>query len=257
MSPSPADFERSIRGTYSNVPPHMNGLCTICTAPTSGAQYPLCLPCENRARSGAQLARGVVMLSWAPMSPVNGYSAQGYMDLRQYKEPSADPNQIVRLQALHYLAIMKHAECVLPGYRSRPFAITHVPSTSGLRPGSHPVADRFVSMFAPTRPRVSPEYIGPVGGDRNQRRLFNPANWQIDLDQLGDADRVLIIDDTWVSGGHVQSLAAAFEGAGIKARAVVLGRALDPSRDDHGAFLRNTAPEPFDSDICPVHRTRH
>lgn len=256
-SPSFADLERLIRGTYTNVPPAVPGLCNVCTAPTSGPQYSLCLPCEHRANSGYPLARGVVPLSWAPMAPVNGYSAQGYLDLRQYKEPDYDELQIARLRTLLYLAIAKHAECVLPEYRTRSFAIAHVPSTSGERDGPHPVAERFVTMFSPDAPRVVPEYVGRVGGDRNGRRAFNPANWHIEAEQLGDAGRVLIIDDTWVSGGHAQSLAAAFEGKGIAARTVVLGRAIDPNRTDHGSFLRAHDPQPFDSDVCPVHRVRH
>lgn len=191
------------------------------------------------------------------MAPVNSYSAQGYLDLRQYKEPEHDQLQVTRLRTLLYLAIVKHAECVLPEYRTRSFAVAHVPSTSGEREGLHPVAERFVTMFSPDRARVVPEYVGQVGGDRNDRRTFNPANWHIDAEQLGGARRVLIIDDTWVSGGHVQSLAAAFEGNGIAARAVVLGRAIDPDRTDHGTFLRSHDPQPFDSDVCPVHRVRH
>jgi hypothetical protein len=119
------------------------------------------------------------------------------------------------------------------------------------------VAERFVTMLRVRAPRVVPEYGGQMGGDRNQRRGLSTANWHIDPGQLDGAQRVLILDDTWVTGGHVQSLAGAFEGIGVRARAMVLGRAIDPGRIDHGTYLHDFDPTPFDASVCPVHRVRH
>ena len=245
------DYERRIRGAYRNVPAHASGLCGVCSAPTSGPGYELCVPCEGQANSGHRLAHGVIPLSWAPKG------AQGYQDLTQYKEPTATTEQIDRLRILLWLAFTRHADCIIPDRLTRPFAVTHVPSTSGLRGELHPLEVHLLSMIATARPRATPTYVGPIGGDRNSRRTLSPDHWQIDPQTLERAQRVLILDDTWVTGSHAQSIAAAFEAMGVAARIVVLGRALDGTRTDHGNYLTANPSEPFDSNICPVHGIRH
>ena len=245
------DLEPLIRGAYRNVPPHTAGMCTQCTAPTSSAAYDMCVPCKSYASSGLPLASGgVIPLSWAPMD------SQGYQDLRQYKEPGATAEQLLRLRAMFALALVGHAGCILPESGKRRFAFAHVPSTSGVRTGEHPLQTHFISMLAAGIPRLTPRYVGPTGGDRNARRTFNPSHWDVDA-PVGGLDRVLVLDDTWVSGGHAQSVASAFEQRGVRARIIVLGRALIPSRTDHGRFLRDHSPMPFDSRICPLHRMIH
>lgn len=245
-------YERRIRGTYRNAAPRGPGLCDVCSAPTSKPEYRLCYTCEGQASSGVKLASGgVIPLSWARMD------AQSYLDLRQYKESTAATEQIDRLRILLWLAFTKHADCIIPDRTTRPFALTHVPSTSGLRTDSHPLEVQIMSLLAPDRPRATPAYIGPVGGQRNDRRVLRPDHWAIDAQALNGAERVLIIDDTWVTGSHAQSVAAAFEAAGINARIVVLGRALDPRRTDHGNYLTAHPAAPFASDICPVTGMRH
>lgn len=256
MRPDAAELELLIRGTYINVPPPMPGLCRVCSVPTSGPGYEMCLPCEGHSRSGLQLARGVVPLGWAPMAQAHGYSAQSYTDLRQYKEPFTSPDHITRLRTLMWLAFNRHGECILPDFKSRSFAVAHVPSTSG-RPPDQPAVEQFVRMFGADIPRIVPVFRGRSGGDRNARRMLAPGDWEIPAEAASATERVLIIDDTWVTGGHAQSVAAAFELAGVRSRVVVLGRALDPSRNDQGSFLRAHAPSPFSALICPVHRVPH
>lgn len=244
------DLERVIRGAYRNVPAHAPGLCALCSAPTSSPTYSHCVPCEAFQRSGIQLARGgVVALSWAPMD------SQGYQDLRQYKEPTVAPDQLGRLRTMFALAFTRHVGCLARRDAERPLAVAHIPSTSGLRPGPHPFEQNFVNMLSADVPRAQARYVGPVGGSRNSRRNLTPEHWETDLP--AGTGRVLVLDDTWVTGGHAQSVAAAFEQRGVAARIVVLGRALDPSRTDHGSFLRANPPAPFDSSICPVHREAH
>lgn len=252
MSSSEFDeLERVIRGAYRNVPAHVPGLCAICSAPTSSASYNHCVPCDVFQRSGVQLARGgVVALSWAPMD------SQGYQDLRQYKEPTVTPEQLGRLRTMFALAFRRHSVCLAKKDDGSPLAVAHIPSTSGLRPGPHPFEQNFMNMLSADVPRAQARYVGPAGGTRNSRRSLTPEHWEIDLPPT-PIGRVLVLDDTWVTGGHAQSVAVAFEQRGVSARIVVLGRALDPSRNDHGTFLRANPPAPFDSSICPVHREAH
>lgn len=245
------DLERVIRGAYRNVPPPAAGLCKSCSVPTSSSSYDLCLPCASYERSGLPLARGgVVPLSWAPMD------SQGYRDLRMYKEQGTTADQIARLRIMFALAFQRHSHCLARSDSDAPLAVVHVPSTSGTRTGEHPFASHFMSMLGGGIPHAIALYAGPTGGDRNARRALAPEHWHIGLPHAG-IKRVLVFDDTWVSGGHAHSVATAFEQQGVAARIVVLGRSLNPSRTDHGAYLRSHPAEPFDSAICPVHRIIH
>lgn len=251
-------LERSIRGAYTNVPPRAPGLCTVCSGPTSGPGYARCYVCEQHAGRGIQLASSIVPFSWAPMSEISGYSGQAYLDLRQYKVPGASRDHFIRLTGLLLLTFRHHSKCLLPATPGAPYLLAHVPSTSGERPGEHPIQTHFLSRFRPEIPRVVPEYVGTPGGDRNARRRLNPDNWHIPAQQVGEVTRALIVEDTWVTGGHAQSVAAAFERQGITTRILLLGRALDPSRTDHGGYLRSHQnPEPFNVHYCPVHRLVH
>jgi len=242
--------KRLIRGTYWNVPATSSGLCVVCTAPTTNDSYQTCYPCTEQQRSGKVLASGgVYPLMWAPMQ------SQGYQDLRQYKESSATPDQIGRLKALFALALTDHKACLIPRYKE-PFAVAHVPSTSGTRTGTHPLEQHILSMLSATRPRIVPRYVGPSGPDKSNHRRLDPDAWVIP-DMPADIHRAILIDDTWVTGSRAQSVASALEARGINTRIIVLGRALDPSRRDHSHYLDSHSPSPYNTDICPVFRSPH
>ena len=54
---------------------------------------------------------------------------------------------------------------------------------------------------------------------------------------------VLVVDDTWVSGGSAQSVAVALKLAGARRVAVVvLGRHVNPADPRSGTFLRRVVP---------------
>ena len=177
--------------------------------------------------------------------------SQGYQDLRQYKEPGATPDQIGRLRTLFALSLTRHRECIVRTIPGRPFGVAHVPSTSGMRPGPHPIETQFLAMLSPEIPRTVPVFVGATETDRNARRQVNPDNWSVEPPAEG-IDRVLVIDDSWVTGGHARSVASAFQRIGVAARIIVLDRVLDPTRNDHGRYLREHPAEPFDSRRCPL-----
>lgn len=253
LTVDPDVLERPLRGAYGQVPAKAAGLCAVCSAPTSGPQYERCTPCDRHARSGLRLAADVVPLMWAPKTAVGSHSGQGYQDLWSYKTDGADPSHAHRLRYLLYLAVAGHRECLAPNQRERPLALAHVPSTTGRASESHPIVSRFLSMFGPEIPRVVPTYVGGEG----EPRVLRPSAWQLDATQLQGAKRVLLIEDTWVTGSRSQSVASAFADLGVGVRIVVLGRALDPTRTDQGNYLRAHPRRQYDRRICPVHRDIH
>ena len=66
---------------------------------------------------------------------------------------------------------------------------------------------------------------------------------------------MLLIDDTWVSGGSVQSAAGALKAAGAGAVGVVVfARLIDQDYGDQGDRLKKL-PKEFDWATCAIHRT--
>ena len=66
---------------------------------------------------------------------------------------------------------------------------------------------------------------------------------------------VLLIDDTWTSGGHAESAAAALSARAPRRSALlVLARWLDLRRGRTEEFVRTELSLDFDPDICPFER---
>jgi hypothetical protein len=104
-----------------------------------------------------------------------------------------------------------------------------VPSGRG-RPGAHPLVGLVRSCvdLPLVRLAIAPEVIHSRGVN---------AGWVRVGDPVGGAD-VLVVDDTWVSGGSAQSVAAALKLAGAgRVAVVVLGRHVNPADPRSSALL--------------------
>jgi adenine/guanine phosphoribosyltransferase-like PRPP-binding protein len=94
-------------------------------------------------------------------------------------------------------------------------------------------------------------------GDVPTGREYHPHRYR-SIDSLAEPD-VLLLDDTWTTGGHAQSAAAALRAAGArKVALVVIGRHL--RRDWEVVIggptcgeLFDELPKIFDWSICTVH----
>lgn len=112
---------------------------------------------------------------------------------------------------------------------SRPSAVAVVPSGQGRR-GAHPLVSivRSCVNLPLIRLSIVPGVIHIRGVDTDWLRVTGPV--------VG-AD-VLVVDDTWVSGGSAQSAAAALKLAGARHVAiVVLGRHVNPAHPSSARFL--------------------
>lgn len=64
---------------------------------------------------------------------------------------------------------------------------------------------------------------------------------------------VLVIDDTWTSGGHAQRAASALRAAGASAVTIlVLARWLDPTFGPTGTFIADRLNSDYDPARCPL-----
>jgi len=206
--------------------------CRTCRGP-AGARFARCYQCELALRQAGRLLADVV----API----GYAVRGGPladDLRVYKSDWAAAAEAAaaaeRLRELFAAFLAGHGESVwsAAGMSAGPTAVAVVPSGQG-RPGEHPLAGivRSCVGLPPVRLAVEPKQGHGRGVDPDWLRVGDPVS---------GAD-VLLVDDTWVSGGSAQSTAAALKLAGAgHVAVVVLGRHVNPADPRSAGFLERT-----------------
>lgn len=202
------------RAAGLGVPPPGNAReCHTCRGPARPG-YTRCFQCEMHAQSAPGLLADAVV-------PV-AYAAKGgelARDLWLYK--SGCPGSTAagaRLLSLLLVFLHEHGRCVWQhAGMTFPTHVCVVPSGRG-RAGPHPLqvlVSPFLTLaWAGLRPRP--------GGDPWARAL-DFERFRASQPLAGAA--VLLLDDTWASGGSAQSAAVALKLAGARAvAAVVLGR---------------------------------
>jgi hypothetical protein len=167
-----------------------------------------------------------------------GYAVRGEPladDLRRYKSERAAAAEVAaaaaRLREMlgAFLADRGGSLWAGAGMSGGPSAVAVVPSGQG-RPGAHPLVGLVRSCVALPMVRLS------IAPREIHTRGVNPGWVRVD-DPVGGAD-ILVVDDTWVSGGSAQSTAAALKLAGARRVAVVvLGRHVNPADPRSAAVL--------------------
>jgi hypothetical protein len=204
------------------------GVCAACRGPAR-PNYLYCFQCGLHAECAAGLlADAVVPLSYAVKG---GRLAR---DLWVYKSalPGAGAARGALLSLL-LVSLRDHGGCAwrLAG-GGAPTHLAVVPSTRG-RPGTHPLEALAARAFSLPRVHLAipatPEPPDPEDRDLSVDRYVIRG-------RLPEA-RVLLLDDTWTTGAHAQSAAAALKLAGAsRVAAVVLGRHLDATCGGSDAF---------------------
>jgi hypothetical protein len=203
----------------------------------AGAGFARCYQCELALSEAGGLLADVV----AP----TGYAVRGGPlagDLRRYKSDRADAAEAVaaagrlRERLAAFLAEQGPAVWEAAGLINGPGAVAVVPSGQG-RTGAHPLVNLVRSCVDVPLVRLSvrPGEIHARGVNAGWVRVAD----RVDAGSLvlNGAD-VLVVDDTWVSGGSAQSTAAALKLAGARRVAVVvLGRHVNPADPRSAAFL--------------------
>ena len=201
--------------------------CRTCRGPVR-AGYARCYQCELAlSQAGGLLADAVAPIGLAVRG---GPLAE---DLRRYKSDrtAGAPEAAARLREslAAFLRDKGDALWQVAGMSAGPSAVAVVPSGQG-RPGAHPLVSivRSCANLPLIRLGIVPGVIHVRGVDADWLRVTGPA---------AGAD-VLVVDDTWVSGGSAQSAAAALKLAGARRVAVlVLGRHINPADPLSARFL--------------------
>lgn len=214
------------RGTMLEAGQH---ICDRCTA----------FPTDTTADLSASIIYGVDGLHSAEV-------------LRGYKEPT--PRQEFRGTMLLLLAVAlsEHQPCASTLVGVTPSSWASVPSLSQV--GSpHPLRTMLTTILPATYPEIPiTASTSAVDAEYIDRRRLNPGLYRIQ-GPAPHGQHVLVIDDTWVSGGHAQSVAMALKQAGAAQVSILtVGRWLNPKHERSQAiYQRDIAPRRFDPDICP------
>ncbi len=208
--------------------------CSTCAGiPNPG--FPTCYRCAERVGSvGLADHLGFVTYAWP--------RAQSGQTMHAYKRGGATSYQLVA--SLLTYAVVAHWNCIADRGGTHPDAWAYVPSLSG-RQGLHPLA-RIASQFMGRVPHV-PVHVSETVGDK---RSFNPAHFVLSPSGAGSR-HVLLLEDTWVGGGRLQSASAVLKAAGVdQVTGLSVARWLDPGREPTKLFIEGLK-ENFDPDVCP------
>lgn len=195
--------------------------CERCTTPLDDSRtFSTCYDCHQMPDAATRV--GVIL--WAPKAD------QIYRDLQEYKNTTAaNESARQRLRQLLYDAFRLHSPCIRGTAEIGATAIAVVPSTRSERQGQvHPLRG-LLDFFPPPQAFLTPRYAPDSPRSTSERRLYRPGDWIVQPDDGPLPEHVLVVDDSWVRGGHVQSLAGAYRrAAAVQVTVLCIGRVLDP-----------------------------
>ncbi len=181
----------------------------------------MCTSCRDVA-----VALGRPLVPVTPVALVTG-SSPLYRALRQYKsgQPDVALRQGACLGALLDRFFVRHGDCLAPDGLD---LCVVVPSPLGGRPPPHPLTTLVAAS------RSLPQPVDTLFPGESPVAHRQPSCEGYRATDAVAGRRVLLVDDVYTSGAHLQSAAVALEIAGARAvHAVVLGR-----------FVRDGAPRP-------------
>jgi predicted amidophosphoribosyltransferase len=223
-------------GGYLRNPARVDPLtCAVCAAPADG--HPRCKSCQ-RHQPAVGLADRTAFLTYAVAGRQSGYLMRGY----KAQPPVAEHHTVVTL--LLVTGLRGHARCVA-ALAGTP--VTHwcvVPSLPA-RPGEHPL-HQIINRFA-----AGPEAPLTAATRSELPRSLSPHHYQAAA-PLPPSSHVLLIDDTWASGGHAQSAALALRAAGAAhVSLLVVARWLNRDSAASRQLIRDITHRDYNPARCP------
>jgi predicted amidophosphoribosyltransferase len=233
-------------GVMRNVLAAGPGICATCkTFIDSG--WTLCYRCAHQP---ARLD-SVVPITYSE------HLGQMHSALRNYKDslPQVRSYAAPRLNGILWRFLDAHEPCVAADASASAFElVTTVPSSTAAR-DEHSTLRTIVNACGPIAHRyerlLRPTDQVKAGRDYDERRYA--------AERTVAGENVLLIDDTWATGGHAQSAANTLKEAGANAVGlVVIGRHIQPGwtvDDVPSSELLRALPQTFDWSTCCVHQS--
>ena len=226
----------SLAGGYLRNPVRERGAtCTDCMTPVDG--YPVCYNCSGHQHADSR-TDATAILTYAIAGRESGRVMRGYKSL----PPVAEHRLVVSLMLV--LALTEHTTCLafVTGLPVTHWAV--VPSLPA-RNGPHPLRD----LVAGSAPGTELPLI--AAASTPSPRLVSPDHFTCS-ERLPEMSHVLVIDDTWASGGHIRSAVLTLRRTGAtKVSALIAARWIKEDFRGNEQFLSRIAGQDFDAHTCP------
>lgn len=211
--------------------------CEMCAKPVVGGL--LCLRCSGYAARG-DVADAVGFMVYGVDGMQSGKLMYGY------KSAAPGPSHMQTISSLVVLGIREHRRCAdaLVGVTA-----THWATVPSLRRPGWPHPFRAILTRAI---KTGSEIELAAGLSVRDPREVTASNFEVRTAVPAGA-HVMVIDDTWTTGGHAQSVAAALKGAGAQRVSVLtMARWLDLTEDLSKRFYdKHIRERRYDPSICP------
>lgn len=220
--------------------------CAVCVTPIDGGS--LCSRCHEHSTSPHPVADLVGSLVYAP------YQTQSYHLVKHYKGKNPGPSLPSLMASLLAVGLRGHIDCLLSLSNSSDIRWCVVPST---RERHHKQPLRVaVQTFA----RLNREFELSASSTITDARAFDPSHFIVPPgSQIPDS--IVLIEDSWVGGGHAQSAASALKMAGVRHVSIFnAARVLDPRWQTTERFMKERAGRqqfiptrcPWTYGVCPL-----
>lgn len=236
-------YERSMR----NMAPVAPGVCRVCRA-FIDADYETCYACGHQP----EILDVVVPITYSE------HLGQMHTALRNYKDGASSEIRgyaAVRLAAILWRFLRQHENCVAAAADVDAFDLVTVVPSSTLDRDEHSAFRLVAEAVEPIQDRLQ-RTLRPTGDVTG--REFDLRRFEATSDVSGRS--VLLLDDTWVTGGHARSAASALRAAGAQTVAsVVIGRHLrreyEPVKGSGNTCgdLFDALPAAFSWELCAAH----
>jgi predicted amidophosphoribosyltransferase len=240
------ELSEPYRNHLVSVLPPGRGVCATCwTAVDPG--YRLCYPCRvARGGYGRRLAEIVVPIALAVKRGQLAHELWHY----KYDADARTRRMLqIRLAAVLWRFLGQHEAHIAEAAGVPQFDIvTTVPGTRP-RDHEHPLVQIAGTLVGQTRDRYQP--VLALGLDASLEGRAVLVNRYRATQAMIDHPAVLLVDDTWTTGGRAQSAAVALHDAGAaRVAVVVLGRHFDRGYGFGETYYQHAKSRKFTWDTC-------
>ena len=217
-----------------------NVTCAKCAGYRAG--YHTCYKCEFDHSGAADLVGSLIYA---------GDGLQAGRLMYGYKSAKPGPSHLPTMMSLLGLGLVGHYRCaeLLVGMKVNHWAT--VPSLRNIG-SEHRLRQLLLEILGAESEIVVTASKAAASKTILERRQFDPSNYDLRT-AVPAGVHVLLVDDTYVGGGHAQSVAKALRDAGAaKVSILTVARWLEMEKPPvKEFFLDHIADLPYDPLICP------